>query len=102
MITKNKFITIINDYKKWFEQVDKASEALGIPTLFESNLIDYSNKLFDILLDTIFNKYGVDDINWWIYEKSGNPDLKMWDKEGNEIPTETIDDLWEIVKENCK
>lgn len=70
--------------------------------LFESNLIDYSNKLFDKLLNTIFNKYGVDDINWWIYEKRGNPSLKMWDKNGNEIPTETVEDLWEIVKENCK
>ena len=28
--------------------------------------------------------------------------MKMWDKDGNEIPTETIEDLWEIVKDNRK
>ena len=40
MITKDEFITLIDDYQKWSEQVDKASEVLGISTLFESNLID--------------------------------------------------------------
>ena len=29
-------------------------------------------------------------------------DYKMWDKDGNEIPTETLDDLWEIVKDYRK
>ena len=28
--------------------------------------------------------------------------MKMWDKDDNEIPTETIEDLWEIVKDNRK
>lgn len=30
MINKNEFITLINDYIKWSDQVDKASEVLGI------------------------------------------------------------------------
>lgn len=98
MITKNEFIDLINDYQNWSDQVDKASQALGISTLFESNLIDYTSKLFDKTINILFNENGTDDIYWWIYEKSVNPDLKMFDKEGNEIPSETIDDLWEIVK----
>lgn len=100
MITKDEFITLINDYQKWSEQVDKASEVLGISTLFESNLIDYTSRLFDKTINILFDENGTDDIYWWLYEKSGNPDLKMWDKEGNEIPSETIDDLWEIVKDS--
>lgn len=100
MITKDEFITLIDDYQKWFEQVDKASEVLGISTLFESNLIDYTSRLFDKTINILFDENGTDDIYWWLYEKSGSPDLKMWNKEGNEIPSETIDDLWEIVKDS--
>lgn len=100
MITKNEFIDLINDYQNWSDQVDKASQALGISTLFESNLIDYTSKLFDKTINILFNENGTDDIYWWIYEKPVNPDLKMFDKEGNEIPSETIDDLWEIVKDS--
>lgn len=100
MITKDEFITLIDDYQKWSEQVDKVSEVLGISTLFESNLIDYTSRLFDKTINILFNEIGTDDIYWWLYEKSGNPDFKMWDKEGNEIPSETIDDLWEIVKDS--
>lgn len=100
MITKDEFITLIDDYQKWSEQIDKASEVLGISTLFESNLIDYTSRLFDKTINILFDKNGTDDIYWWLYEKSGSPDLKMWDKEGNEIPSETIDDLWEIVKDS--
>lgn len=100
MITKDEFITLIDDYQKWSEQVDKASEVLGISTLFESNLIDYTSRLFDKTINILFDENGTDNIYWWLYEKSGRPDFKMWDKEGNEIPSETIDDLWEIVKDS--
>lgn len=100
MITKDEFITLIDDYQKWSKQVDKASEVLGISTLFESNLIDYTSRLFDKTINILFDENGTDDIYWWLYEKSGSPDFKMWDKEGNEIPSETIDDLWEIVKDS--
>lgn len=100
MITKDEFITLIDDYQKWSKQVDKASEVLGVSTLFESNLIDYTSRLFDKTINILFDENGTDDIYWWLYEKSGSPDFKMWDKEGNEIPSETIDDLWEIVKDS--
>nr|DAR22995.1 MAG TPA: hypothetical protein [Caudoviricetes sp.] len=98
MITKDEFITLINDYQKWSEQVDKASEVLGISTLFESNLIDYTSRLFDKTINILFDENGTDDIYWWLYEKSGNPDFKMWDENGKEIPTDTVEDLWNIVE----
>lgn len=34
--------------------------------------------------------------------KGGRSDFKMWDKDDNEIPTETIDDLWNIIKKYRK
>lgn len=100
MITEEEFKELITDYQKWDKRIDEVSSILKSPDLYEADWISYTSKLFDNTLKLVFNKYAVDDISWWIWEKSFNPDLKMWDKDDNEIPTETIDDLWNIVKEN--
>lgn len=102
MITKEEFIDLISKQQKWSDRVDKVSEILNVPTLFESDWVEYASILFDKTLDFLFNEDGVDDINWWMYEKAGNPSLKMWDESGREIPTDTIEDLWELVKDNQK
>lgn len=102
MITKEEFTSLILDYQKWSNRIDEVSEILKAPTLFECDWVEYTSKLFDKTLNFLFDEGGVDDIYWWIFEKSGNPGLRMWDNEGNKIPTETIDDLWNIVKDNRK
>lgn len=102
MITKEEFFDLISKQLKWSDRIDEVSEALNIPTLFESDWVEYASELFDKTINFLFNEEGVDDIDWWLYEKSGNPELKMWDADDNEIPTDTIDDLWEIVKDNRK
>lgn len=101
MITKGEFIDLISAHKKWNKKIDEVCSILGTD-LFEATWIDYGYTLFDKLLSLEFNRYAVDDINWWLWEKNGDPEMKMWDKDGNEIPTETIEDLWEIVKDNRK
>lgn len=100
MITKEEFITLISNYQKWDKRIDEVSTILNSPDLFESDWISYTSELFETTLKLVFNKYAIDDINWWIWEKSFNPDLKIWDLDDKEIPTETIDDLWNIVKNN--
>jgi hypothetical protein len=80
MITKEQFIKLIADHRKHNDRLDKVEDVLGL----------------------LFQEEGVDDINWWLYEKCECPDYKMWDKDGNEIPTETLYDLWEIVKDYRK
>lgn len=102
MVTKEEFINLILKHQKWSNKIDKISEALDVPTLFDSDWVEYADILFDKTINFLFNEDGVDDINWWLYEKSGNPELKMWDADENEIPTDTIDDLWEIVKDSRK
>lgn len=99
MITKDEFIDLISAHKKWDKKIDEVCSILGTD-LFEATWIDYGYALFDKLLNLEFNKYAVDDINWWLWEKNGDPEMKMWDKDDNEIPTETIEDLWEVVKSN--
>ena len=102
MITKEEFIDLILKQQEWSNRVDEVSEALNIPTLFESDWVEYTSILFTKTLNLLFNEDGVDDISWWMYEKSGNPEFKMWDESGKEIPTDTVEDLWNLVKDNQK
>lgn len=102
MITKEKFIDFILKQQEWSNRVDEVSEVLNVPTLFESDWVEYASVLFDKTLALLFNEDGIDDIYWWMYEKSENPELKMWDESGKEIPTDTVEDLWNLVKNNQK
>ena len=102
MISKEKFIDLILKQQEWSNRVDKVSEVLNVPTLFESDWVEYASVLFDKTLALLFNEDGIDDIYWWMYEKSENPELKMWDESGKEIPTDTVEDLWNLVKNNQK
>lgn len=101
MITKEQFIKLITDHRKHNDRLDEVEGVLGF-AVYDCDWVEYGNILFDEVLGLLFQEEGVDDINWWLYEKCGRPDYKMWDKDGNEIPTETLDDLWEIVKDYRK
>lgn len=101
MITKEQFIKLITDNRKHNDRLDEVEDVLGL-AIYDCDWVEYGNILFDEVLGLLFQEEGVDDINWWLYEKCGRPDYKMWDKDGNEIPTETLDDLWKIVKDYRK
>lgn len=101
MITKEQFIKLITDHRKHNDRLDEVEDVLGL-AIYDCDWVEYGNILFDEVLGLLFQEEGVDDINWWLYEKCGRPDYKMWDKDGKEIPTETLDDLWEIVKDYRK
>ena len=101
MITKEQFIKLITDHRKHNDRLDEVEDVLGL-AIYDCDWVEYGNILFDEVLGLLFQEEGVDDINWWLYEKCGRPDYQMWDKDGNEIPTETLDDLWEIVKDYRK
>ncbi len=102
MITKEEFVKIISEQKKWDERLDEVGKVLNCFPL-EMDWVEYGAKLFDNTISILFEEEGVDDINWWLFEK---PHLLegsgMWDEDGKEIPTETIDDLWNIVKDYRK
>lgn len=101
MITKEQFVKLITDNRKHNDRLDEVEDVLGL-AIYDCDWVEYGNILFDEVLGLLFQEEGVDDINWQLYEKCGRPDYKMWDKDGNEIPTETLDDLWEIVKDYRK
>lgn len=101
MITEKEFTKLITDYKAWSRRMNSICDVLNI-NIYEADWIDYTYSLFENTLNLLFTDSAVDTITWWLYEKDGNPSLGMCDDEDNEIPTDTIKDLWEIVKSNRK
>lgn len=102
MITKDSFVKLIDLHKTFSQYIDKFEDVSKI-SIVDSPLFDNFYKLFDITLNISFNNVAVEDISWWIYEKEygTREDMKMWDKDHNEIPSSTIDDLWNMIKDNC-
>ena len=101
MISKEEFITLINEHKKWDDRITQVCDVLKT-NIFDSDWIGYGSLLFERTISFLFTEEAQDDIFWWLWEKNGRSDMKMWDASGKEIPTETIEDLWEIVKDNRK
>lgn len=100
MISKEQFKDIISSYIHNEDRVSKISSLMGI-SLFEMDIVGYSSILFGKILPILFEENAVENIKWWVWEKRGNSSLKMY-IDDKEIPTETIDDLWEIIKDECK
>ena len=101
MISKEEFITLINEYKKWNDRITQVCDVLKA-NIFDSDWVEYSSLLFERTISFLFKEEAQDDISWWLWEKDGRSDMKMWDADGKEIPTETVEDLCEIVKDNRK
>lgn len=100
MINKEQFIKLINDYQHWLDRMEEVYTVLNSPNLFEADWIEYTNELFSNTIAFLFNEDGADDISWWLFEKSDG--ICMWDETGKAIPTDTVEDLWNIVKDSRK
>jgi hypothetical protein len=98
-MTKELFTKMILEIQNFGNIVDRMCDVLGT-NFFESPLAEVGWNLINMLINNNFDEEGQDWINWWLYEKDGNPELKAWDENDNEIPTETIDDLWNLVKDH--
>ena len=99
MMTKELFTKMILEIQNFGNIVDRMCDVLGT-NFFESPLAEVGWNLISMLINSNFDEEGQDWINWWLYEKDGNPEMKAWDENDNEIPTETIDDLWNLVKDH--
>lgn len=102
MITEEEFVKLISDQKKWDDRLDEVGKVLNCYPL-NMDWVEHGAKLFDTTLHILFEEEGVDDINWWLFERPiFPPGPRMWDENGTVIPTETIEDLWNIVKDYRK
>lgn len=93
-MNKDEFINFMIDYHKSLDDAAYNEESV-------IDLLDLDDS-FVLTLKSNFKKDGVDYITWWEYEKAGNPEIKLFDENSNEIPSESLDDLWEIVKDCIK
>lgn len=96
MIGKGEFEEIIESFYEHEKYIDKLSEI--IPYAFESPIIDWGYKMFDKLIAVYFDSTGVDWINYYLYE---NPE-KCYYQNTQRVQLESIDDLWELIKEYRK
>ena len=100
MITKEQFTKVIEDTLKLNKEYDRWDD-FGI-NLWELPIGDIVANLAESIWDITFDEEGVDWINWWIYERpalfEGDEVNKAYNEDGSEIPTETVDDLWNIVE----
>lgn len=100
MITKEEFIELLNDRINWNDKVEQLCELLG-SNLWESDIFNYGEILFEKILNLRFNDSEIDIIFWWLYERKYDKDLNI-KIDGKEVPSDTLDDLWEIVKDYRK
>lgn len=100
MITKGEFIELLNDRINWNDKVEQLCELLK-DNLWESDIFNYGEILFEKILNLRFNDSGIDIIFWWLYERKYDKDLNI-KIDSKEVPSDTLDDLWEIVKDYRK
>ena len=64
--------------------------------IYESKDYEFIDNMFHEILKYNFNDEDIELIDWWLYERRDNPELKMYiDKK--EVPTETIEDIWDLL-----
>lgn len=98
-MTKELFTKMILEIQNFSNRVNQLCDVLRT-AFFESPLVESGWNLINLLVESHFDEEGQDWVNWWLYEKDGNPEMKAFDEDNNEIPTETIDDLWNLVKDH--
>lgn len=98
--TKEEFFELLKMHAAQSERLDKLSDA-GLP-VWDMDIVEYGNLMFDRVIRAHFTQEGEDWIFWWLYEKDGNPEMKAWDEDHDEIPMETMEDLWRHVKQYRK
>lgn len=105
MISKEEFFKLLINYQNYDNRVSKITDVLGI-NFFELDICEYTYSLFDTLIHTLFKDEACEDINWWLNERNPNdPEPQMWkviNGKHIEIPTKTLDDLWNIIKDYRK
>lgn len=98
--TKAEFFELLKMHAAQSERLDKLSDA-GLP-VWDTDIVEYGNLMFEKVIKALFTQEGEDWIFWWLYEKDGNPEMKAWDEDHDEIPMETMEDLWRYVKQYKK
>lgn len=100
MITEKHFIELINNYQNWNKQIDAFEDVLNnAAALRECSIFMYTELLFDQLLNAYFTEEGVDWVYWWLFDRPTNH-YSSANINRETVPADTVEDLWNIVKEH--
>ena len=99
-MTKEQFIKLMEVIKERYYKIeeiyDKLDDVFGsVGDLFidETSMTPIIDVISEIVEDN--NKW----IEWYVYDKNWGTDerLTVMDNNGNEIPSETLEDLWNLI-----
>ena len=94
-IDKQEFIDLIINYINLTDNIDKLDQLL-YACIYESKNYEFIDNMFHKILKYNFNDEDIELIDWWLYERRSNPELKMYINK-KEVPTETIEDIWDLL-----
>lgn len=100
---KCNFVAMVNAIEKYDAEVERWAD-FGIE-LYELPICELTWELINMYLEEVFNKDGVDWINWYIYERKSiftGEVLPCFDEEGKEFYVNTPEDLWKLVEQHQK
>ena len=79
------------------------ARSIGLKHDYKIDFIEYDEVLFnalEALMKFYFSKHQRSIIEWWLYEKflpDGSMLILKDENTGDEIPTDTADDIWELI-----
>jgi len=100
---KCNFVAMVNAIEKYDAEVERWAD-FGIE-LYELPICELTWELINMYLEEMFNKDGIDWINWYIYERKSiftGEILPCFDEEGKEFYVNTPKDLWKLVEQHQK
>ena len=100
---KCNFVAMIDAIERYDSEVERWAD-FGIE-LYELPICELTWELINMYLEEMFNKDGIDWINWYIYERKSiitGEVLPCWDEEGKEFYVNTPEDLWKLVEQHQK
>ena len=100
---KCNFVAMVNAIERYDAEVERWAD-FGIE-LYELPICELTWEIINMYLEEMFNKDGVDWINWYIYERTSiftGEVLPCWDEEGKEFYVNTPEDLWKLVEQHQK
>lgn len=95
IISEPVFIDIMNEIMEYNNRLNELEECLdGAIVEWMCKIIDATTKALSVAVNDLD-----DYINWWMWEKDfGNrDDIKVYDEDDNELPSETLSDLYKLV-----
>lgn len=100
---KCNFVAMVNAIERYDAEVERWAD-FGIE-LYELPICELTWEIINMYLEEMFNKDGIDWINWYIYERKSiftGEVLPCFDEEGKEFYVNTPEDLWKLVEQHQK